>query len=120
MTRAYPIISSFFLITLLAPPLSAATFPGRPLLLSAEGMGQHAAWVVYENGDVLRCQAATASCVIMKDLPTFASPVSLSAEPGHAAAWVGWTDGMIYRCVAEGHCTAMTMPAEKRQDPKRR
>jgi len=97
---------------LLSPQFVSAAFPGRPTLLSAEGGDRSAAWVAYENGDVLRCRADTGACQAMTGLPLFASPVSLSAEPDHAAAWVGWSDGTIYRCSSAGRCTAIYIPTD--------
>ena len=98
--------------SLLAPALAVAGFPGRPILLSAEGGTQNAAWVAYENGDVLRCRAATGSCQVMTGLPTFATPISLSAATSNAAAWIGWSDGSLYHCSAIGRCTALALPTD--------
>lgn len=93
-------------------PAAQAAFPGRPILLSAEGGGSQAAWVAYDNGDVLRCDAQTGTCQAMGGLPTFASPVSLSAEPDRAAAWIGWSDGSLYRCTDAGRCAPVSLPAD--------
>jgi hypothetical protein len=93
------------------PAMVAATgFAGRPTLLSAEGGAQHAAWVAYENGDVMRCRADTGDCQTMRGLPAFAKPVSLSAEPDQAAAWLGLSDGTLYRCSDAGRCAPITLP----------
>jgi len=101
-------------LLLLTPGIAQAGFPGRPTLLSAEGGGTNAAWVAFENGEVLRCRADTGTCQTMTGLPTFASPVSLSAEPDHAAAWVGISDGSLYRCSDAGRCAAISLPADSR------
>lgn len=103
-------IHGLLMALLLYPALAGAAFPGRPLLLSAEGGGAQAAWVAYENGDVLRCRAEHAACQAMSGLPGFSSPVSLSAEPDGAAAWVGWSDGALYRCQADGNCKVVRAP----------
>jgi len=116
MNSPYRIVALAVSMIVLTIDPAAAGFPGRPTLLSAEGGGQNAAWVAYENGDVLRCRADTGSCQAMSGLPTFASPVSLSAEPDHAAAWVGWSDGSLYRCSSAGRCAAVSLPADTGRD----
>lgn len=100
------------LALLLAGPTALAGFPGRPALLSAEGGHTNAAWVAYDNGEVLRCSAETGDCRVMSGLPTFAIPVVLDAEPDFPAAWIGWSDGSLYRCNAAGTCTSFSIPGD--------
>jgi hypothetical protein len=110
MRYPLPVLPLICLVAVTSFPASAADFAGRPLLLSAEGGSQHAAWVAYENGEVLRCQADTGTCKAMKGLPSFATPVSLSAEPDQPAAWLGLSDGSLYRCSEAGRCAPITLP----------
>lgn len=110
-SHVYPIATLGTLFFLLANSVAMAGFPGRPILLSAEGGGSGAAWVAYDNGDVLRCPAQDHECTLMAGLPAFASPVSLSAQPDQPAAWIGWSDGSLYRCRASGQCIAIETPA---------
>lgn len=86
------------------PALANAAFPGKPLLLSAQGATGQTTWVAYENGDVLHCDAASGNCRRMQGLPEFSSPVSLNAGPAGSSAWVGWSDGALFYCEAKGEC----------------
>lgn len=102
-----------------AASLAGTAFPGQPTLLSAQGDGERSAWVAYQNGDVFRCRADTRHCEPMHGLPTFSTPVSLSADPGGTGAWIGWSDGALYRCENDGQCRAARAPSPvpRRLDP---
>lgn len=105
MSLLYRALLGIFLLSL--HPLAGAVLPGQPRLIASEGPDSRAAWVAYENGDVLRCDAVTTTCRAMRGLPRFSRPVAMAAEQGHAAAWIGWSDGQIFHCQADGSCRAV-------------